>query len=231
MSQKTKKFTLIELLVVIGIIAILASMLLPALGKAKGIAKARACTSQLKQVVTAALMYSQDYDDIIVPARMYTAATYPYLWSNYIVPYLDIKRIRESNFSTTKPAAGYDYRWQYKGGSILYCPNINQSIGNPPGNRNYSLSTYAINLCITRGDNLTSYEYTSKDFRLTSGELKNPSAIVFFTEYDYTYYVNSNLIFDWGIHPSRTANFAFLDGHVAAWQQQDVNYYNNIKPY
>lgn len=231
MSQKIKKFTLIELLVVIGIIAILASMLLPALNKAKGIAKARACTNQLKQITTAALMYSQDYDDIIVPARMYTAATHPYLWARYIAPYMNISLVLAGNFGTTKPAAGYDYRWQYKGGDILYCPNINQSPGNPPGNRNYSLTTYAINLCITRGNGLSSAGYTSKDFKLTSGKLKNPSNIIFFTEYDYIYYINSGLLFDWGIHPNRTANFTFLDGHVASKQQQDINYYENIKPY
>jgi len=64
-------FTLIELLVVIAIIAILASMLLPSLNKARDRAKLNNCVSIKKQVMSASMLYFQDNQDYVMPDNLY----------------------------------------------------------------------------------------------------------------------------------------------------------------
>jgi len=58
-------FTLIELLVVIAIIAILAAILFPVFAQARAKARQISCTSNLKQLGQAILMYVQDYDETL----------------------------------------------------------------------------------------------------------------------------------------------------------------------
>src|SRR4051812_32995066 len=82
---RRRAFTLIELLVVIGIIAILAAFLFPVFAQARENARAASCMSNTRQIGTAILLYTQDYDDVILSRWLYTgqqpqpASSDPYL--------------------------------------------------------------------------------------------------------------------------------------------------------
>lgn len=70
MKERRFRFTIIELLIVIAVITILASLLLPALNRARETAMAISCTNRLKQFAYAAAGYQQDNNDYIVPSYM-----------------------------------------------------------------------------------------------------------------------------------------------------------------
>lgn len=66
-SRSRRAFTLIELLVVIAIIAILAAILFPVFAQARDAARKTTCVSNLKQIGSGLMMYTQDYDEVLCP--------------------------------------------------------------------------------------------------------------------------------------------------------------------
>ena len=75
--KKRKAFTLIELLVVVAIIALLISILLPSLSRARELSKRLVCASNVKGMGTAFKIYANDYDEAWpVPAFKESTSTY-----------------------------------------------------------------------------------------------------------------------------------------------------------
>jgi len=68
--RNTKAFTLLELLVAIGIIAVLAALLLPVMGRAKSKARNIACLNHLRQLGVAARLYAEDNGGTLPAAEL-----------------------------------------------------------------------------------------------------------------------------------------------------------------
>ena len=102
-SKTERNFTLIELLVVIAIIAILASMLLPTLGRAREMSKSISCANNLKQQGVGVTMYVNDYDGWLpVAEKGVSPNSYNAAWKCEIAPYLlGNNAITSSNFNTS----------------------------------------------------------------------------------------------------------------------------------
>jgi prepilin-type N-terminal cleavage/methylation domain-containing protein/prepilin-type processing-associated H-X9-DG protein len=109
MSRRYRSaFTLIELLVVIAIIAILAAILFPVFAQAREKARQTSCTSNLKQLGTAMMMYAQDYDESY-PSNWYPQNGH---WANVVLPYLGQGNQLYTGGVMICPSAAYK-NWSY----------------------------------------------------------------------------------------------------------------------
>ena len=115
-----KRFTLIELLVVVAIIAILAGMLLPALGKVKQTAQGVTCANNLKQVATSFQLYMNDFNDWLI-VSIYDQNNWlsaingcdPEIIKVYGIRYLSSDKPEESLCPSRAPFKFKDYTYGY----------------------------------------------------------------------------------------------------------------------
>ncbi len=148
-------FTLIELLVVIGIIAILAAMLLPALAAAKEKANRTYCVNNVKQLSVGANIYATDSSDYWPPvwlaAHAYNQVTAEH-YARYV--YTDpngtvgLKVPTTMTVPQTFQNLGFLYPLKLAGdGGVFYCPSYNANPNSVLGAQEYSplLTTDAAN--------------------------------------------------------------------------------------
>ena len=229
MKRNMRKFTLIELLIVIAIIAILASLLLPALHAARTKAKTLACLANIKQVGMGVLGYGLDNNDLVLPYRgdyRGMGGNSQMVWSYYARFHMGIN-IDNPSITSASGAYTTNIPEKYRKG-ILKCPAQNRSVVSF-GYTHYGMLRYYIggdntdNKPIYPGLKYHQIAQISRKAYLADSVYHNKGASDKFlkdtsplTENGMYIVYNSGLNIARRRHGNKT-NFFFADGHAATY--------------
>ncbi len=191
-------FSLIELLVVIAILAVLAGLLLPAMNKARDIAKESLCSGNLKQITMAMIAYSMDYNDFSPGSDM--VLTVNFSPNNWMDSFARLYKLRKDPAGCSMASSTLRQT-----SNLFRCPAHKDEdfFSDPYGPR----TSYGINyfgLFEYERPKLTSFQFPSRAFYLgdTSGDSKH----LLHNETVNT----SSPRFD---HNGKCA-YSFIDGHI-----------------
>lgn len=197
-SLRLNRFTLIELLVVISIITILVSLLLPALNKAREKGKSIVCTGNIKQVLFASNMYSDDYKDWFVINHNGT-----YYWPQNLIVRGYVK-VKYDHFNPQGP---------FRCPSETRIANQNGILYNGWAGTHYGMNHYLGGIVATRSCRRSKISYPSQVYFLGESTCASPGAG----------FATSNQNIYQTLRHGTTWNVGFVDGHAGGHKGYDLS--------
>ncbi|EIP98528.1 prepilin-type N-terminal cleavage/methylation domain-containing protein [Opitutaceae bacterium TAV1] len=222
--DSTSAFTLIELLTVIAIIGILAAIIIPTVGKVRESGRAAHCTSNMRQISTALLLYASENKQQIMPVRNPTIGTYGVgswcweLWAH--MGYPPDARTRQNVFTSREGSTNKN---------VFICPttfvtklSTPMFTSNASKTPNPNLISYGLNP-VKNGDAASGGIGTAAlSTPLSLSSVTTPSRTVILVESSFYYGDDYNYRSEFGLLPhSGKANFAYFDGHVQRLAKPD----------
>lgn len=221
-NHNSAGFSLVELLTVVAIIALLIALLLPALKEAKESARVTRCAANQRQLRSAALAYSIDFGDLIVPYGL--SGSNGRYWRFGLDPYLGHKKPpdatksfddpvwdcpthpSEYNAAGVKPYTRWDSRTSYAANTVMVMPSSSS---------NNRLPTNA--MVVRPGDKFLLVEVRTDVS--TGSVISNP----YMSPVTQGGLASGN---GWYGHHTQRTQAAFVDGHVKLLPQTHAGFWS-----